>query len=138
MKSRSETDAGRVRRQRWRWLGLKSVCAILLASIPILFALVLDMRMRLAGFPDGHVTDYERAMEMPDRALLWASLAVAVFLFFSTMRADKGKSIGRNSVILGIYISLFFAMRQVFVIYFVDYLQLDYGQGVGGEERLSG
>src|SRR5271155_4422418 len=58
----------------------KLVLAILFAAIPVLFAIYLDLSISFMGFPDNHVTDYEKAVTLPDRILIWISLIVAPYL----------------------------------------------------------
>jgi hypothetical protein len=112
----------------FRLLG-KLVLAILFAAIPVIFALDLDISMMFMGFPDSHVTDYDKAVVLPDNVLIWISLAVALYLFYRAFRIHKSRDALNVGAILFSYVILFFLISRCVDIYFVDYLHLDFGQG---------
>jgi hypothetical protein len=82
---------------RWLRVGVKLILAVLFALLPLIFALVLDINDNLAGFLDGAITDYEKAMMRPDRILKVASIAVSCYLFYKSLRANHK----RTSLVLG-------------------------------------
>jgi hypothetical protein len=116
-------------RGRWLRIGVKLIFATLLSFVPIIFALALDISMSLAGFPDGHVTDYEKAMVLPDHILIAASFIVACYIFFLSLRARNRRDIGTAGISLVCYIVLFLAIRYGVAAYFIDFRHLDFGQG---------
>jgi len=107
----------------------KLVLAILFAAIPVLFAIYLDLSISFMGFPDNHVTDYEKAVTLPDRILIWISLIVALYLLYRSFKIKKRRDALNVGAILLSYVILFFLVNRCLDIYFIDYLQLDFGQG---------
>jgi len=108
----------------------KLVLAILFAAIPVIFAMYLDLSIALMGFPDNHVTDYDKAITLPDRILIWISLIVALYLFYRSFKIKKRRdALNVGTVVLLSYVILFFVVHRCLEIYFVDYLRLDFGQG---------
>ena len=126
---RTAASAANGARNLWVWVGFKLILAALFAFVPVIFAFALDINMSLAGFPDGHVTDYEKAMVLPDHVLIAASGFAACYLVYRSLRAKNKRDLGMTGVSLICYIVLFFATRYGVTTYFVDFRHLDFGQG---------
>ncbi|MCV7412264.1 hypothetical protein AWC05_16745 [Mycobacterium florentinum] len=89
------------------------------------------MDLYLTGFPDGHLTDYDKAAHTPKQILLWAEFGLAVlFLILALLpMGARTRAIG----LLGALIALVAAaIVQLVCIpwYFVTHLGLD--NGIGG------
>ncbi len=56
---------------RGRGIALRVVCAVG-AVVAFLLAVLAANDLYFAGFPDSHLTDYDRAAETPKRVLMWA------------------------------------------------------------------
>jgi hypothetical protein len=119
----------RTLRRGLAWFGVKLVLAVIVALIPLLFALSLQIGSMLAGFPDNHVTDYDKAMVLPDRIFIGANLAAAGCLFLMLLVARNKRAIGRAGLTLIFYVGFFFTSYYMVASYFTDVLGLDFGQG---------
>jgi len=85
----------------------------------------------LAGFPDGHVTDYDKAVEVPKRILMWAEFGfVPLFLLLALPRIREWtRTVG--PVVALIVLGLVVVVQLVGVPwYFGTHLGLD--NGIGG------
>jgi hypothetical protein len=89
----------------------------------------LQVGSMLAGFPDGHVTDYDKAMVLPDHIFIGENLAAAGCLFLMLLVAKNKRSIGRAGLTLIFYVGFFFTSYYMVASYFTDVLGLDFGQG---------
>jgi hypothetical protein len=85
----------------------------------------------LTGFPDGHLTDYDKAVNAPKRVLMWVEFAFApVFLLLAFSRiGERARAIG--------FVAALTALVVVGVVqlvglpwYFITHLGLD--NGIGG------
>jgi hypothetical protein len=107
----------------------KLLLAILSAAVPLLFALYLHLSLMLMGFPDNHVTDYDKANIIPTKILISVSLVVAPYVFYRSFRVRRSRDILYIGAVLSSYVALFFIIRYFVDVYLIDYLQLDFGQG---------
>jgi hypothetical protein len=95
------------------------------------FAVQAAWDLALTGFPDSHFTDYDKAVEVPKRILMWAEFGfVPLFLLLALPR------IGRRTRTAGTVVAVV-ALALVVVVqllgvpwYFGTHLSLD--NGIGG------
>jgi hypothetical protein len=95
------------------------------------FALQAAGDLYLTGFPDSHFTDYDKAVEVPKRILMWAEFGfVPLFLLLAVPR------IGARTRVAGLVVGLL-ALGLVVLVqlvgvpwYFGTHLGLD--NGIGG------
>jgi hypothetical protein len=133
----SSSLCGQARQARRRKMSLrrglqllgKLLLAILSAAVPLMFALYLHLSMMLMGFPDNHVTDYDKANIIPTKILIFVSLVVALYVCYRSFRVRRSRDILCIGVVLSSYTALFFLARYFVDIYLIEYLQLDFGQG---------
>src|SRR6202021_1215969 len=101
------------------------------------FALHAAGDLALTGFPDSHFTDYDKAVEVPKRILMWAEFGfVPLFLLlaFSPIGTRK-RAVGLLVVL--IVLGLVVLVQLVGVPwYFGTHLGLD--NGIGGYSRGAG
>jgi hypothetical protein len=111
--------------------GVVRVACVVCALAALLLAFMTYSEVALAGFPDGHLTDYDRAANKPLEVFGYVQAAFGVlflFLAFSPMQAR------RRSV--GLLISLIACVLVAVVVqvgvpwYFGTHLGLD--NGIGG------
>ena len=107
------------------------VVAPVVCTVGVLVALWFGLQaawdLALTGFPDRHYTDYERAVELPKRVLMWAEFGfVAVFVVLASRR------FGPRTAMLALAALAVVIAVQLFGLpwYFGTHLGLD--NGVGG------
>jgi len=85
----------------------------------------------LTGFPDGHLTDYDKAVDAPKHILMWVELGfVAVFLVLGFVRLSaRARAVGLLAAL-----TVFVLVVVVHLVgvpwYFGNHLGLD--NGIGG------
>ena len=77
-----------------------ALCAIV--ALGLAFTTFMDVSM--GGFPDGHVTDYEKAVDTPLTILAWveASFGVLFLILACTPIGSRVRSIGLLVALIGI------------------------------------
>jgi hypothetical protein len=87
--------------------------------------------LALTGFPDSHFTDYDKAVEVPKRILMWAEFGfVPLFLLLALPRIRKGAG-AVGPVVALLVLGLIVLVQLVGVPwYFGTHLGLD--NGIGG------
>ena len=110
---------------------LAVVACVVAAIAALLLSYLAFGDLYLTGFPDGNLTDYDKAVDTPKRILIWVELGfVPVFLVLAFFR------IGPHKRAIGLFAAL---TALVFVVlvqrvgipwYFGTHLGLD--NGVGG------
>lgn len=95
------------------------------------FAVEASWDLALTGFPDSHFTDYDKAVEVPKRILMWAEFGfVPLFLLLALPRIrERARAVG--PVVALIVLGLIVVLQLVGVPwYFGTHLGLD--NGIGG------
>jgi hypothetical protein len=108
-----------------------TVACIVGAVAALLFAFQAAGDLYLTGFPDSHFTDYDRAVEVPKRILMWAEFGfVPLFLVLAVPRIRaRARAVG--PVVALIVLGLVVVVKLVGVPwYFGTHLGLD--NGIGG------
>ncbi len=87
-----------------------------------------DFDISLAGFPDGHVTAYEKAVAVPFKAFCWEAVLVSLYFFWVTFSKATGI---RRRLAIGIAVLVIGVVAPAYGVryYYKDYLQLDTGTG---------
>ena len=112
-----------------RVLAIFACVAGAIAALGLAYLAVWDLY--LTGFPDGHLTDYDKAVDAPKRVLMWVEVGFAplfLVLAFSPI-GTRTRGVG----LLGALIALVFVVVVQLVglpWYFVSHLGLD--NGIGG------
>jgi hypothetical protein len=103
------------------------VCAI--AALGLAFTTFMDLSMH--GFPDGHVTDYEQAVDAPLTILAWVEAGFGV-LFLALAFSPIGTRARAGGFLVALIAFVLVALvAQVGVPwYFATHLSLD--NGIGG------
>jgi hypothetical protein len=85
----------------------------------------------LTGFPDGHLTDYDNAVDVPKRILMWSEFAfVPLFLLLALPRFwRRARAVGPAIALAGLGLVVVVQLQAV-PWYFGTYLGLD--NGIGG------
>jgi hypothetical protein len=99
--------------------------------VALWFALQAAGELALTGFPDSHFTDYDKAVEVPKRILMWAEFGfVPLFLLLALPRIREWtRTVG--PVVALIVLGLVVVVQLVGVPwYFGTHLGLD--NGIGG------
>ncbi len=104
------------------------VVGVLLA---LWFGLQATMDLALTGFPDGHVTAYDKAAELPKSILMWTEFAfVPLFLLLGVPRIGA-RARGVLPIVALAALSLVIVVQLVGLPwYFGTHLGLD--NGIGG------
>ncbi len=85
----------------------------------------------MTGFPDGHLTDYDKAVDTPKRTLMWMELGF-VLLFLALAFFRIGTRARAVAMLAALTMSGLVAAVQLFAVpwYFGTHLGLD--NGIGG------
>ena len=104
-----------------------ALCAIV--ALGLAFTTFMDVSM--GGFPDGHVTDYEKAVDTPLTILAWveASFGVLFLILACTPIGTRVRSIGLL-VALVVFVLVAIVAQLGVPWYFGTHLDLD--NGIGG------
>lgn len=109
----------------------RGVACAVAATAALFISYLAWSDLYLTGFPDGHLTDYDKAADTPKRILAWMELGfVPVFVILASV------SIGIRVRAAGLYAGLFalvlvVGVQQVGIPwYFGSHLGLD--NGIGG------
>jgi hypothetical protein len=110
---------------------LPTVACIVGAIAALWFAVQASWDLALTGFPDSHFTDYDKAVEVPKRILMWAEFGfVPLFLLLALPRIRKGAG-AVGPVVALLVLGLIVLVQLVGVPwYFGTHLGLD--NGIGG------
>jgi hypothetical protein len=107
------------------------VACVMIAIATLFVSYLAAGDLYLTGFPDGHLTDYDKAVEMPKRILMWTEFGfVAIFLVLAFFR------FGACALAVGLLVALtvfvFVVVVQLVGVpwYFGSHLGLD--NGIGG------
>ena len=85
----------------------------------------------LTGFPDGHLTDYDKAVDLPRHILMWAELGfVAVFLALGFFRLSARARVIGLLAALTVFVLVVVVQLVGVPWYFGSHLGLD--NGIGG------
>jgi hypothetical protein len=107
------------------------IACVVCAVVALALAFMTFMQVSMAGFPDGHVTDYDRAVEAPLTILAWAEVSLGV-LFAALAFSPIGTR--RRAIGLVVALTVFAVVAVVaqygVAWYFGTHLGLD--NGVGG------
>jgi hypothetical protein len=110
---------------------LATVACIVGAIAALWFALRAAGDLALTGFPDSHFTDYDKAVEVPKRILMWTELGfVPLFLLLALPRIRERAHV-LHPVVALIVLGLVVVVQLIGVPwYFGTHLGLD--NGIGG------
>jgi hypothetical protein len=75
---------------------LAIIACVVCALAALFLAFLTSSDLYLTGFPDGHLTDYDKAVEAPKRLLMWAEwgfILVFLVLAFSLIGA-RARAVG--------------------------------------------
>jgi hypothetical protein len=101
------------------------------AVAALLLAVLAETDLYFTGFPDSHLTDYDKAAELPKRVLMWGERGfVLLFLFLAISRMSaRARRVG---LMAGLIALVLVAVVQWVGIpwYFITHLGLD--NGIGG------
>ena len=110
---------------------LAKVACVVAAIVALFISYLAAGDLYLAGFPDGHLTDYDKAVDAPKRILMWVEFRfVPVFLVFAFSRiGTRARGVGLLAAL--IVLALVVVLQLVGVPwYFGSHLGLD--NGIGG------
>ncbi len=105
-------------------------CAVA-AIAALLLGYLASWDLYLTGFPDGHVTDYDKAVDVPKRILMWVEFGfVPLFLVlaFSPIGTRK-RAVGLLAALIVLVLVVVLQLVGV-PWYFGSHLGLD--NGIGG------
>jgi hypothetical protein len=106
--------------------------ACVVAAIAALFISFRAGRdLYLTGFPDGHLTDYDKAVDTPKRILMWVEVGfIPLFLALAVFRiGTRARAVG---FLAALTVLTLVAVLQLIGVpwYFGNHLGLD--NGIGG------
>ncbi len=86
--------------------------------------------LSMTGFPDGHVTEYEKATELLRTILLWINLALGLYFFrLAIPNLPTRTRVVRMAYVLSMLLFLLAFVEMAMPWYFVDHLGLNDGRG---------
>jgi hypothetical protein len=107
------------------------VACVVVAFVTLVISYRAAGDLYVTGFPDGHLTDYDKAVDTPKRILMWVELGfVVLFVALALVRTGtRARAVGMLAAltVLGVVV-----VAQLVAIpwYFGTHLGLD--NGVGG------
>jgi hypothetical protein len=110
---------------------LSRVSCVVGAVVALFLSFLTAGDVYLTGFPDGHLTDYDKAADAPKRILMWAEFGfVPLFLLLALPRIRK--SAGAVGPVVALLVLGLIVLVQLFGVpwYFGTHLGLD--NGIGG------
>ena len=110
---------------------LAKVACVVAAIVALFISYLAAGDLYLAGFPDGHLTDYDKAVDAPKRILMWVEFGfVPLFLVLAFVRMGaRARAIGLFATLIAL--ALVVLIQQVGLPwYFGSHLGLD--NGIGG------
>ena len=103
------------------------VCAVVALGLAVNAA----MDLALTGFPDGHLTDYDKAVDAPKRIMLWVESGLALLLLFLAFVPIRARARTVGLLVALIALILVVTVQLVGIPwYFGSHLGLD--NGIGG------
>jgi hypothetical protein len=110
---------------------LARVACVVIAIAALFLSYRAAGDLYLTGFPDGHLTDYEKAVDVPKHILMWVEVGLAaIFLVLAFFRfGARARAVG----LLGaLTVLVFVVVVQLVGVpwYFGSHLGLD--NGIGG------
>jgi hypothetical protein len=110
---------------------LGRVACVVIAVVALSMSYRAAGDLYLTGFPDGHLTDYDKAVDAPKHILMWAELGfVALFLVLAFFRiGTRARAIG---LLTASTVFVLVVVVQLIGVswYFGTHLGLD--NGIGG------
>jgi hypothetical protein len=110
---------------------LAVVACVVAAIAALLLSYLAFGDLYLTGFPDGNLTDYDKAVDTPKRILMWVEFGfVPVFLVLAFSRmGNRARGVG---LLAALIVLALVAVLQLIGVpwYFGSHLGLD--NGVGG------
>lgn len=86
---------------------LAIVACVVGALAAVWLTVLAGWDLYLTGFPDGHLTDYDKAVEAPKRILMWVEFGFfAVFLFLAfTPIGARGRAVGFVAALIALVLA---------------------------------
>lgn len=109
-----------------------SIVSLIYGLLVLVFAGMTYFSISMTGFPDGSLTDYERATILPLTIFNWINFASSfAFFYLSHYFKSPNKSSSGWRLIIAIFLHIFLSVMTFYGIefYYKDYLGLNYGQG---------
>jgi hypothetical protein len=110
---------------------LPTVACVIAAVAALGLHVLASWDLYLTGFPDGHLTDYDKAVDAPKRILMWAELGLVplfLVLAFSPI-GTRARGVGFLAAMSVLGLIVFVQLVGV-PWYFGTHLGLD--NGIGG------
>jgi len=110
---------------------LAIVACVVAAIAALLLGYLASWDLYLTGFPDGHLTDYDKAVDVPKRILMWVEFGFAplfLVLAFSPIGTRK-RAVGLLAALIVLVLVVVVQLVGV-PWYFGTHLGLD--NGIGG------
>lgn len=107
-----------------------TIVSLLGAAAAIWLAFTTSMAVAMAGFPDGHLTDYGAAVDTPLQVVTWVAVGFAILflgLTFSPIRSRSG-AIGLPVAVLA-FVAVAFIAKVAVPWYYGTHLGLEDGAG---------
>ncbi|MEP6667660.1 MAG: hypothetical protein ABJF10_00820 [Chthoniobacter sp.] len=111
-----------------RSTGFRILSALVCCGL-LVITFVCQSENGMAGFPDGHLTDYDKAIATPYHYLCIASLLFC--LYFAWLAIVKSRKTGLRLMLgFAVYLLVIVLPAVALKYYFLHWLQLD--NGIGG------
>lgn len=107
---------------------IQKIARVCIALPALVLASITRYEVSNFGFPDGHVTEFQKAVATPLTTLSWALASISLLLIFTSFSRSKASSIGVPFLFTALVV-VFFTTLFVVPWYFGSYLGLDNGMG---------
>jgi hypothetical protein len=107
------------------------IACVVCAVATLLLATTTSWDLYLTGFPDGHLTDYDKAVDVPERILMWVEWGF-VLLFVALAFSPIGTRARVVGLLVTVAVLVLVAIVEFVGVpwYFGTHLGLD--NGIGG------
>jgi hypothetical protein len=111
--------------------GIATIVGLVCVAAALWLAFMTFMDVAMIGFPDGYVTDYEKAVATPLSIAMWVEVGLAILflaLAFSPIRA-RVRTIGLLAALIA-FVAVAFVAQAGVPWYYGTHVGLD--NGIGG------
>lgn len=105
---------------------LTRACFVIASVLSFAFAGMLGLELRMLGFPDGYLTDFDRAKRVYYAVFGVLGIGLGLYFGYLAFYPSKGKS---KRYILGLALLFAVLILCFFALHFALSLRLDRGQG---------
>jgi hypothetical protein len=102
----------------------------LMCVVIIFICYITYFELKMAGFPDGHLTDYSRASRLPLTICNWLNMGFLIFFIYFYFKVQHFSRPRRKLIFLIVLYCLFLLFTALAIPYYLQVIRgLENGQG---------